>query len=185
MIVAVDVDGVLCDLMKVWLDRYNKDYDDNLTNESLTGWEIIPFVKPECGVKILDYIEDPSIYDDAPIIKDALDGIEYIRSYGHRVVFVTASTIGHAGRKLTWLTDHKFLYDKKNYVEAFDKSLIEAKILIDDRYENVFSFQSGEKKIGYLFRQPWNKDYSFNEIVSWDRLIRDNSFEYLFTNLKE
>ncbi|GAA3324335.1 hypothetical protein GCM10020331_051790 [Ectobacillus funiculus] len=34
----IDMDSVICDLMSVWHERYNRDYQDNLTVDRLECW---------------------------------------------------------------------------------------------------------------------------------------------------
>ena len=63
-IIAMDVDSVVADLGTAWLNRYNRDYNDNMTNENILSWDTHKYVKPECGKKIYEYIEDPSLYDE-------------------------------------------------------------------------------------------------------------------------
>jgi len=75
MIIAVDVDGVIVDLVTPWLRRYNLDYNDDLTPESIQDWEVDKFVKIECGERIYKYIENPDIYYEALPIKDSLWGV--------------------------------------------------------------------------------------------------------------
>ena len=129
--IGIDVDGVVADLNTEWLKRYNKDYDDNLTHADIITWDIHNFVKKQCGFKIYDYIEDPGIYDVIlPTSPDAVIGINRIKHESDRVVYITTSTLGASGAKFKWLKKWGFIDDIKNYVEATDKTLIKADILI-------------------------------------------------------
>jgi len=159
MIIAVDVDGVIVDLVTPWLRRYNLDYNDDLTPESIQDWEVDKFVKIECGERIYKYIENPDIYYEALPIKDSLWGVNILRSIGIRVVFLTVSANGTQGRKFKWLYDNSFFMNDSNpldnYIECKDKSLIRADILLDDGVHNIKSFIGK----GVLFTQPWNRKY--------------------------
>lgn len=167
MNILVDIDDVCCDLLSTWLTYYNKDYDDNLTKEQITDWDTSKFVKPECGVKIFKYLENPSLYDNCKPIPDSLEGISLLREMG-RVIFVTASTNGASGRKFRWLNHNGFDVNFSDYVEAVDKTLIIGNIMIDDNYENIRRFSGA----GFLFRQPHNKKYFHPlEIKNWREFI--------------
>ena len=50
--IGVDCDDVVISLVPTWLSLYNKDYNDNLTPEQITDWDVGLFVKPECDNKI-------------------------------------------------------------------------------------------------------------------------------------
>ena len=145
-IIAVDIDGVCADLHHAWLGRYNKDYDDTLTAEQITEWDMTKFVKPECHTKIFDYLHDKRLYDDVPALPGALQGVQDLRDMGHRVIFATATNVQMAGRKLHWLETHGFLKltygtHSKDFVEAQDKGLVRADCLIDDGLHNLELFQ--------------------------------------------
>jgi len=143
LIIACDVDGVVADLMPVWLVKYSVDYGHTLTPDDIVEWDISQFVKPECGLSIYDYLQDPQLYDDVLPIKGAYEGVEALRKAGHRVVFVTSTHPDFSGRKFRWLVQHGFLTAGEvcNYVECTDKSLIRADVMIDDGEHNIAGFQ--------------------------------------------
>lgn len=165
--VAVDVDETVADLLPAWLEMYNDDYGDSLRVTDITGWDLTKFVKPECGNKIYTYLT-PELYNMVDPIPGALEGVEYLRKQGHRVIFVTSTPKGCEGAKLKWLVDKEFL-DKKgaygdgrvydDYIEIHDKSLIRADIMIDDRPENLFSFN------GYRILYRANHNLAFSGSV--------------------
>jgi 5'(3')-deoxyribonucleotidase len=165
-IFAVDVDDVCADLMTVWLNEYNWDFEDNLKREDMTDWNISLFVKKECGNKILRYIEDPTMYDFIQPLPDSLEGVNILRKIG-RVVFVTSATNGCAGRKFRWLQEKEFNPAIEDYIEAKDKSLIKYDIMIDDNFNNI---KDGKNNI--LFNQPWNKKYTYpHRMSNWKQMI--------------
>jgi 5'(3')-deoxyribonucleotidase len=170
-IIGMDVDGVCADLLSVWLYRYNKDYSDGLKLSNILDWNLHQFVKPECGTRMYNYIEDPTIYDGVLPIEGAMRGVKFLRELGYRVVFVTSSTVGCSGRKYKWLKDFGFIEEGnlKDYVEMVDKSLINSDYLVDDYTVNIESF----KGIGVLFSQPYNKmSQIMPRVNNWRELTR-------------
>ena len=79
-ILALDIDSVLADLMPVWVERYNIDYNDNLTVKKIKDWDMSRFVKPECGKKIFDYLNDPNLYDYVNPIENAWEGVNALKN---------------------------------------------------------------------------------------------------------
>lgn len=176
-IVFVDIDGVVADLLSEWLYRYNKDYDDDLLPRDITEWGIEKFVKPACGKKIFEYIENPNIYDDVKPIPLALEGIYTIREK-FRVVFATTSTAGAMGRKYKWLQDWGFLdlgwKSTRDYIEIGDKSLLnENHILIDDNIENLERFSG----YGFLFDAPYNRISHLPRLYDWSSFVIRRTIE--------
>lgn len=163
MNILVDIDGVVADTHAALLTLYNKDYDDDLRVEDITSWEMHHFVWPECGRKIYSYASHPDLYKMTMPMRGALQSVSLFRSWGHRVVFVTA---GMFPMKIQWLYENGFLsgidweYDP-DIVVAADKGLVHGEILIDDRPENLL--------IGdILFDRPWNQESMRNfRAYSW------------------
>ncbi len=154
MIFACDIDGVVADLLTVWLQLYNKDYNDNLKKHQITDWDTTLFVKPECGNSIYSYLDYKLLYTMVKAIPGAKNGIAELRKLG-RVVFVTDSVLAQAGNKFSWLKEHEMITSKDDYVEAKDKSLILADFLIDDYVGNLSVFTGTP----IMFSQPWNAKY--------------------------
>jgi 5'(3')-deoxyribonucleotidase len=176
LVIAVDVDDVVADLITEWLRRYNRDYQDTLTQEHIKAWEIDRFVKPECGTAIFQYLASRTLYDCVKPVYGALEGVQRLRLAGHRVVFVTSSNAVQAGRKMQWLQRHGFLgdsHEQPDYYVANDKSLIAADLLIDDRPKNVERFPGRT----ILFARPHNEAYRQTAIyidrvgIDWPHIL--------------
>lgn len=169
MLVLVDVDSTIADLMPAWLKLYNHDYDDCLTPDDFTDWDMTKFVKQECGNNIYKYLERKNLYDNVETIEGSWYGVHYIRFLGHRVIFATSGV--HTTSKYKWLERNGFNPGKnaEDYVVIYDKTLLRGDILIDDRDVNVENFQGNT----ILFNQPWNISLNWrNRAYNWDDVIR-------------
>ena len=169
MVIGIDVDSVIANLGEEWLRRYNLDYNDSLTSDKITKWETHSFVKKECGLKIYDYLKDPTLYDNVNPIEGSLEIIHQLKKDGHRVIYITTTPIETPGVKFNWLVKHRYLNKDElhNYFEARDKSLIRADILLDDNGETVKNFRHG---ISFCYDQPWNRHYDFGwyRVFNWE-----------------
>ena len=176
LIVAVDMDGVIADLHTEWLDSYNKDYNDNLTTDKMVDWDIMRMVKPECGIKILDYLRDADFYRRVKPVEGALEGIKYLRRLGCEVVYATSCVYGSEAIKLDWLYENGFLAygdprkgPAKDVIIAYNKKLVAADVLIDDRHENVVTFPG----YGVVFDTLYNKKTpAFDRLKGWKDIKR-------------
>ena len=158
--VLCDVDDVVAQLVPAWLARYNRDYGDCVTRDDLKSWTITDWISAECGEKIYDYLRDPMLYEDVAPVSGARAGVEMLRRWGHRVVFVTSASGPGMGAKLAWLVRHGFLpdhtYVHPDFVAAHDKALIRGDVLIDDRPENIAKYvKTGAH--GIVMDAPWNQ----------------------------
>jgi 5'(3')-deoxyribonucleotidase len=148
------------------LGRYNLDWQDDLQPNQITDWAVDKFVKPECGMKIYDYLEDRTLYDKVQPIDGALEAINELRE-DWKIIYVTHSTKGHYLRKSFWLYDNGFLDPKDSYAEMEDKSEVNAFALIDDYIKNVTTFRGANGRgLGWLFSQSWNLKYNYSFCLS-------------------
>ncbi len=175
-IIAVDVDQVVADLHDTWLERYNKDYDDHVTVWDIVDWDITKFVKPECGNKIFDYLNDPTLYEDVIVIEGALAGVEHLKSCGYRVVYATSCHIGMHDAKWMWLVEEGFLpkaNTQKDLISLSDKALVRADYLIDDRALHIHNFVRAGGEMGFLFDAPHNHaNTDLFRVKSWADVVR-------------
>lgn len=142
-IILCDVDQVVADLINGWLSLYNEAFDDDLKHEDITEWSVHPFVKPECGKKIYDFLRHPGLYERVKPLPGAKEGIRALRDGGYRVVFVSSCVVDSTDAKMRWLIKHGFLPDQRHqddFIAAHDKSLVIGHVLIDDKPDNVMKY---------------------------------------------
>lgn len=155
MRIGVDADEVVIDLLTHWLRLYNSDYDDNLTPNDITGWDLALFVKPECGVKIYDYLELPDLYVDCDLIPGAQDAVFRLREAGHDVVTITAK---HNPSKLDLLQRWGIVRSQASYIVEKDKWKVPVDVLVDDNYETIKKYREmREGSCAILFSQKHNE----------------------------
>lgn len=157
-IVCVDVDDVCADLVPHWISLYNEEYNDTLCPEDMLEWNILNFVKPECGEDIFKYLKgERNIYREISPVKGALKYTKLLKERDYRLVYVTfRGPFSNSGRKFMWLYQNGFVEDEADYIETNDKSLIYADYMIDDNWENVINFRG----TGVLYSRPWNNKYN-------------------------
>ena len=160
MRIALDFDGPVGNLHPAWYGRYNRDYNDDLTPERVLSWDTHLYVKPECGMKIYSYLSDPTLYDDVPPFEGALEGIKYLRSIGHEILFVTACTKNMTDQKAEWLWRYNVTISPRkggqlpdDLCAIRDKTWIDADLLIDDGLHNVKDWITQKRRRAILAPQ--------------------------------
>jgi len=179
MIIACDADGVTCNLHDPWYGRYNRDYNDNLTSERVKSWDIHKYVKPECGLKIYDYLHEPDLYAEVRPIEGALEGVQALRDAGHRVLFTSACAWGMTDQKAEWFRQYGFITGPKTpmlpseFIPVQNKLDIDADLLIDDRASTVREWVEKKHKRALLFSYPHNQSLT-DEVPSafWQWAVR-------------
>jgi 5'-nucleotidase len=160
MIIGIDVDDTVLRLVGengicgTWLSLYNTEFNDNLKPEDITDWNIAQFCKPEGREVLYDYLNYPDIFMGAEPVEGALEAINYLKSLGHRIVYITVTNVENS--KSNWLIEHKFMENMTDFACLYDKSLILCDWLLDDNFDNVNNFKGNSA----LLSRPWNLKYT-------------------------
>lgn len=177
--IAVDQDNVIADLLTEWLYRYNNDYNDNLTKEQVTMWNWHSLTKPECGEKIYDYLDDPDLFLNLPVIEHSQEVLETLNHYYDIYIVTSPFNFNNIVPKAKWLEKHFPFIPRERYVFTRDKSIIKASALIDDKPKNLETFEG----LRVLFTAPHNKtERRFVRADNWGR-IKDIYFSMIMNDI--
>jgi 5'-nucleotidase len=149
-----DLDGICCNLMKKWLAVYNRDWDDNLTEASITAWEWHRFVKPDCGKRIYHYLSRPGFFADLEPIPGCTASLGRLAEVCELVV-VTASPKAAAADKIRWVEGHLPMVPRGNIVITHRKDLVRGDFMFDDAPRNLRHHSA----IRIMMDYPYNRDF--------------------------
>lgn len=162
--VGIDLDCTTNVMLEPWLDRYNKDYNDNIT--VMPKWNLQNYVKPECGPKIFDYLHEPGFFYNLDIQKDAIEVIEWLYS-NYDVYIVTAYTSDVCVDKTNWIKKFLPFFDVEKIIFCNNKGLLNLDYLIDDGGHNIEAF----KQTGIIYDYPHNHELDSvkypNRVHNW------------------
>jgi 5'(3')-deoxyribonucleotidase len=163
MKIALDVDGVLADVIKSWLS-YSNTIRPKISKHEITDWE---FWK-KLQINRFDFYEELSScwknWYSIPPTEENLSTITKNLSNLGQVDIVTAREKSTDSFVKNWLTYHNISYD--NYVSVIDgpmKADLDYDIFIDDSPLNAAKFLKHNKKV-ILYSQPWNEHMSNDRI---------------------
>ncbi|MEM3915403.1 MAG: hypothetical protein QW572_00065 [Candidatus Nitrosocaldus sp.] len=158
MRIAVDVDGVLADIISVWLTYYNERHKLPLSKEQIQRWDFWKSI----GYTAERFYEELAIcwkeWLRVPAIEDGIaNSIAMLRSLG-KVDIVSAQIAKDYVRR--WLEHNNIIYD--DYVSVargVDKADLAYDAFIDDSPSNAERISSMGKLV-LLYDQPWNRHLS-------------------------
>lgn len=155
-LIAVDVDGVIADLMTPWLYRVNETFGTRIIEPDVHKWDWWDLVRGAKSPRdVYHFINDPAIYDEVKPYPGAVNFVRDLRKIGE-VVFVTSAAEGTEGRKFKWLCDLGLFPSGPDpllsYIEARNKRLIATRYLIDDHTVNTATALG----TGITLARPWN-----------------------------
>lgn len=165
MKILIDMDGVIANIMPLWLKWYNRDYHDNLKEEDVTDWSIERIVKPECGTRMMHYLGYEGFFRNAVPYPEAKEVIQRLLDLGAEIWFVTKST--HYGRymvreKSEWIAEHYPHIGQEKILFCKYKSVIPGDLMVDDYFQNLRGFNG----IKVLFERPWNRNVAVDHFLS-------------------
>ena len=163
MKIALDVDGVLADVIVSWI-TYSNSKRQKISKYEITDWEfwkkfeINPFdFYAELSICWKNWIDIPPTENNLAYVTKSLSNLGQID-------IVTAREKSTNSFVKSWLTHHNIEYD--NYVSVIDgpmKADLDYDVFIDDSPLNAEKFLKNNKKV-ILYSQPWNQHVSDNKI---------------------
>ena len=156
MKIALDVDGVIADVIQSWLN-YNNSIRQKITKREISDWDFWKKFKinrydfyAELSSCWKDWSSIPSTEENLSITTKSLSELG-------QVDIVTARERSTDSFVKNWLVYHDISFD--NYVSVIDgpmKSDLDYDIFIDDSPLNALKIIQQKKKV-ILYSQPWNQ----------------------------
>ncbi|MFC0213105.1 5'(3')-deoxyribonucleotidase [Paenibacillus chartarius] len=165
MRLLIDMDSVIVDLMSVWFDKYNADYNDHLSVDALLSWNTELYVKPECGEKIYEYLDETGLFRALQPLPHAIDVLQRLKA-NHDIVIVSSSRTHAFSDKEFWVEQHLPFIGKTNLIFSHRKELICGDLLFDDAPHNLKAF-SGTGRLAVAMDYPYNRDVKVPRVSDW------------------
>ena len=159
MKIALDVDGVLADVIQSWLN-YNNSIRQKISKSDITSWD---FWK-KFQINRYDFYRELSLcWKNWLLIPPTEKNLSYVTktlSSMGQLDIVTARESSTNSFVKNWLNHHHISYD--NYISVVDgpmKADLEYDVFIDDSPLNALKFLQNSKNV-ILYSQPWNQHIS-------------------------
>lgn len=172
MTILCDIDCVVNNLVSALLAKYNEKYNDSLTLDDITDYDITQFVKPECENIFKEFCTDEFL-ENLELQPKAKEVIEELIQY-HDLYFVSSTFPSHVCAKDQWLQKNIKWYDSSKLIICRNKTLVHGDVLIDDCLGNfVFDPRKCPVRLNIVFDRPWNHNYNVDNANT----IRANGWE--------
>ncbi len=159
MRIALDVDGVLADVIRAWL-LYNNRVRTTISKSDISEWD---FWK-KYDIDKYDFYKELSMcwksWKDIPPTETNISFASKELAKIGTVDIVTAREDSTHDDVKNWLKMHDVAF--KNYVgvaEGIEKAKLDYDVFIDDSSINAKTILEREKSV-ILYSQPWNLDFS-------------------------
>jgi len=165
MKIAVDIDGVLLDIIVEYCKIFNIRYGTNYQKEDVTNWDFFKDWNIDEETAFNIFFEIYANTDDVPFIDDDAPSVLINLNKLYDVSIVSARLPRYHNQIVKKLKDHN-IHKGKHYNEVIllhhhpsDIKLKEAfDIYIDDNPNLVEPIKKLNKRTLLLYDQPWNQD---------------------------
>lgn len=166
----VDMDGVIADFEKGFLDNFRKLYSNEIyvpLDKRTTFYTKDQYPK-KLHKKVKSIYQAPGFYRSLPVIPGSLEALLEIQNSGNEVFICTSPLSQYENcilEKYQWV-DEKLGKDwVKKLIVTKDKTLIKAEFLIDDKPE----LKGAETPVWehILYTQPYNLSETSKRRLTW------------------
>lgn len=164
---AIDMDEVIADTIKKFIDIYKSRHDFDIVPEHLNGKEIADVLPEELRAIKRDYINQKGFFRDIPVMPDSQAVVkELCEKYDVYIVSAAMEFKNSLADKYEWLEEHFPFIPWTNIVFCGHK-IVDVDILIDDRIKNFVDF-NGRK---LLYTSPHNLlIHDYERVNNWQEV---------------
>ncbi len=138
--IAIDMDGVIADVEKQFLNWYERDFGIKMVKADIAGkGEDDAF--PEKGI-VRKFATTPGFFTTLPVMEGAIEAVqELMKDYEVYIVSAAMEFPLSLSEKLEWLKLHFPFISWRNIIFCGDKSIINTDFMIDDHIKNLDYFK--------------------------------------------
>jgi 5'(3')-deoxyribonucleotidase len=169
--ILIDMDGIVCDTLPYWLQKIAEKTGKIAQVEDITEWDLLkcaPLVG--CDPKVVfGMLQDPGFIYNIKPVWGAREAVKALQDAGHEIYLVTARC-GPVSMPdtLEWVKKHlPFINAEKQVIFCYNKRLIPADVLIDDKMETLVDYSAHHPEalmmaIKYPYNAPLEKNFDPN-----------------------
>jgi len=149
MRIGIDIDGVLRDFCKSFMEVMKKHYPETMLVDKLTDWQLekhFTLSKKELQEIYLDkycdavFLEAPPIYG---AIQQMQDLFNWADEHGHNLICISSQRPSGRHNSLQWLGRHGLGFEEVHFVMGRYKWKKDVDWLVDDSPENWHNWKKG------------------------------------------
>ena len=173
MIICIDFDEVLFPTLSKVIEIYNKRYDDTLSLDTITTYNLYESLPSQVADRLLELFTDKEVYDNLQPYKGSVKALQTLANNGHEIYIATATSSKNLEWKEQLLRRYFPFIPKENLIRIHNKKLLNVDVLVEDNLDTLT--QTFADRI--CFDQPWNRSdskdfaYSINRAYCWGDIV--------------
>lgn len=173
MRLGIDIDGVVADFNKGWVERYNEDFGSELTPDSVTMWDgmerLTHFPDMQAFWEWAEDFGNGSLFRHLEAYPDAVPALERLSTV-HDIVIITTKPDWAVLDTIAWIADHKLPTREVHVVDwTTPKWGVPCDVYLDDAPHQIEDIHANRPdSVMCRFVRPWNEPVpGTREISSW------------------
>lgn len=173
MIIAIDVDDVICNLQEVVIDLFNKRYGSSYKLEDFTEYDIMNILPTQDALVMKDMYGESGLYDKVKPMLGSQKALERLINLGHQVYLVTAAIPKTYDEKVSFIKRFFPFIDEGHIVCMQHKWMFKCDVMVEDNLHTLLAKPYYHR---VLLDKPWNqsnKDYVYdiNRCYNWNDIL--------------
>lgn len=154
MIIACDIDNVICNLQEVVIELFNQRYGSHYTMKDFTEYDVMNVLPTQDGIVMRDMYGETGLYNKIKPLPGAQDGLQKLINAGHQVYLVTDAIPETYGEKVEFVHRYFPFIDDNHIVCMKHKWMFQADIMIEDNLANLLVKPYYHR---ICLNYPWNE----------------------------
>lgn len=172
MIIACDVDNIICNLQEAVTNLFNKRWHTNYTLDDITEYNVENVLPMKQANKMKKIYGENGIYSHVKPIEGAQNALQKLIANGHQVYLVSDVIPKIYNEKVEWLKHFFPFIDESHIVAMKHKNLFKCDIMIEDNMQNLIS---GVHYHRICLDYPWNRKvhdeaYGIHRCNNWNEI---------------
>ena len=188
MIIAIDMDNILCNLQEVVVNLFNERYSTNYTIDDFTDYDVAQVLPKNEAILMKTMYGEDNLYSNIKPLPGAQNAIEKLINAGHQVYVVSDVIPKTYSEKVEWLRFYFPQIDEAHIVAMKHKHMFKCDVLIEDNMANLLAAPYYHR---ICLNYPWNEQrkdwdwvheihrcYNWTDIVAAVNKIKTESDVY-------
>lgn len=173
MVIAVDVDDVICNLQEVVIDIFNKKFGSNYTLDDFKEYDIMNILTTQDAMVMKEMYGMSGLYDKVKPIPGAQEALEKLINLGHQVYLVTAAIPETYGEKVAFIKRFFPYIDDGHIVAMKHKYMFKCDVMVEDNLQALLAKPYYHR---ICFDRPWNRaindwTYDIHRCKNWNEVV--------------
>ena len=173
MVIACDIDNVICNLQEVVINIFNKKFGSHYILEDFTEYDIMNVMPTQDAIVMREMYGMSGLYESVKPIPGAQEALEKLINLGHQIYLVTDAVPQTYGEKVSFIKRFFPYIDEGHIVAMKHKWMFKCDAMIEDNLQNLLAKPYYHR---ICFNQPWNKQindwtYDIHRCNNWNEVV--------------